>query len=248
MVSVPPDYSIDIVEKALKVLKLFDYQAPSLSLVQIAKRLDISKTRAFRIAQTMLECQFLTWDTEDRVYRLGTACLHLGLVARTGDIFKNHLVQILYALHRDSEETVNLAFMQERHLYYAMILESPQALRVSEVPGDLVPWLGTALGRAFLAAVVTPSDYVNASLFDQIQSHLVRTQERGYAIDDQESVSGVRCVGVALRGRANDAPIGAISISGPLSRMTDARLRHWGERLKATVAELYSGLKGVQNL
>ena len=246
MAGIRQDYSIDIVEKSLRLLELFEYQAPRLTLDQIAGRLGISKTRAFRIAQTMLACEFLRWNAEVREYSLGPACQHLGLVARTGDALKAHILQTMYALHRDSEETVNLALVQDHHLYYATILESPHAFRVSEAPGDVVPWEGTALGRAFLAAVTAPAEYVEADRLLTMQAALERTKSRGYALDDQESVPGVRCVGVPIRGRAEDGVIGALSISGPVSRMTDAHVRHWGERLKAAVAEFYTSLEGAR--
>jgi IclR family acetate operon transcriptional repressor len=47
---------------------------------------------------------------------------------------------------------------------------------------------------------------------------LGRTRERGYALDEGEQEVGVRCVAVAVPGARQ--PL-ALSVSGPLPRMTD---------------------------
>jgi IclR family acetate operon transcriptional repressor len=53
---------------------------------------------------------------------------------------------------------------------------------------------------------------------DAFLADLARTRERGYALDDGEQELGVRCVAVVVP----DAPRPmALSMSGPLTRMTD---------------------------
>ena len=49
-------------------------------------------------------------------------------------------------------------------------------------------------------------------------AELGRTRERGYALDEGEQEVGVRCVAVAVPGHPQ--PL-ALSVSGPLPRMTD---------------------------
>ncbi len=237
------DYSIDIVVKALELLGLFDFQEPRLSLDQLAERLAISKTRAFRIAQTMLAEQYLKWDAGARTYELGPACMRLALVARTGNRLKVAALETMTALHRETQETVNLALIRNRRLYYAVILESPRAFRVSEHEGDPVPFENTSLGRAFLAAVPSPDDYVDSTTHVSLADTLAAVRRDGYAVDDEESVAGVRCVGVAIPNVTGGQVIGALSVSGPSSRMDDERVRVLGRRLQEAVGGLYEGLR-----
>jgi DNA-binding IclR family transcriptional regulator len=56
------------------------------------------------------------------------------------------------------------------------------------------------------------------TLFEELET----TRERGYAVDDEEKIEGVRCVAAPL---TDDGVVGAISISGPSSRMDGERFR-----------------------
>lgn len=58
--------------------------------------------------------------------------------------------------------------------------------------------------------------------FDELEEELQKIREQGYAINDQESVEGVRAIGASI---TTDGTVhGAISITGPLNRMTDSRI------------------------
>lgn len=193
----------------------------------------------------MLTNEYLRWDASARTYELGPACMRLGLVARTGNRLKTAALETMTVLHRETQETVNLALLRNRHLYYAVILESPRAFRVSEHEGDPVPFENTSLGRAFLAAVPSPEDYVDSVTSTSLEDILAVVRREGYALDDEESVPGVRCVGVAIPDVTGDQVIGALSVSGPSSRMNDERVGALGRRLQEAVARLYGDVRGV---
>ncbi len=90
----------------------------------------------------------------------------------------------------------------------------------------------TALGKAMLAhlsaerrnAVIeslvfqafTPKTITSPEWF---RAELEKIRKRGYAIDDEESVLGVRCLAAPVLN-AEQEPIAALSISGPTARMT----------------------------
>jgi IclR family KDG regulon transcriptional repressor len=55
---------------------------------------------------------------------------------------------------------------------------------------------------------------------DAFLSHLAEVRRRGYALDDEEFMEGVRCVAVPIMGPGGEA-VAAVSISGPAFRVTD---------------------------
>jgi len=59
---------------------------------------------------------------------------------------------------------------------------------------------------------------------------LARIRERGYAIDNQEMVMGVFCVGVPILDRIG-RPVGAISVSGPTPKAPGTELGQLARRL-----------------
>ncbi len=65
---------------------------------------------------------------------------------------------------------------------------------------------------------------------DDLRAELARTRERGYAIDDQEVVMGVFCVGVPIVDRTG-RPAGAISISGPTPKAPGPAIQPWVDLL-----------------
>ncbi len=57
----------------------------------------------------------------------------------------------------------------------------------------------------------------------KLKKQLAVIHRRGYALDDEEAVAGVRCVGAAILD-ANGEVVAAISISGPVVRFTSDRV------------------------
>lgn len=59
------------------------------------------------------------------------------------------------------------------------------------------------------------------------------TNDRGYAFNDEEEITGLRAVGAPVHASQGDV-IGGISVSGPLSRIQEDRFR---EELPELVVE-----------
>lgn len=62
-------------------------------------------------------------------------------------------------------------------------------------------------------------------------------RSQGYAVDDEESLDRLRCIGAPVRA-AGGAVIGAISLSGPIDRMHDDMLPLMARRVVEVAAEI----------
>lgn len=58
---------------------------------------------------------------------------------------------------------------------------------------------------------------------DELREELATIREQGYSVNREESTTGVHAVGAAVRGK-DDSVIGALSISGPATRLKDDRI------------------------
>ena len=115
----------------------------------------------------------------------------------------------------------------------------------------------TALGKVIMA--FSPPSVVDLCLNGELKQntpythtnpHHIRTQlrdiaHRRYAVDDQENVLGVRCVGAPIFDRKSNV-VAAISMSGLAVHITDARLRQLVGPLRQAAASIsrrmgYSG-------
>jgi DNA-binding IclR family transcriptional regulator len=116
---------------------------------------------------------------------------------------------------------------------YLATRESQHYLRPMSRVGRRLPAHTTSLGKALLAErtdaqvrALLPEDLVALTPHtlvdhDALAADLARTRERGYSVDHEENVVGLRCFGVAVRYQrpARDA----ISCSVPVARLTGGR-------------------------
>jgi DNA-binding IclR family transcriptional regulator len=57
----------------------------------------------------------------------------------------------------------------------------------------------------------------------QLRRELDRVRQEGYALDDEETTLGARCVSAPIVGNKHE-PVGAISVSGPVTRVARDQL------------------------
>jgi IclR family acetate operon transcriptional repressor len=208
----------------------------SASLQELSKSTRISKTTALRILSNLEGRGFVAREAVSRRYRLGIRLAELGARATAALDVRAAAHAHLAGLRREFNETINLAVPGETGITYIDILQSDQGLRLAANLGTSDDYHSTALGKAIAAFW---SDATLDALFArplrrktsntivkpaQLREEFARIRTRGYAIDDEENEVGARCVGAPLFGAAGQV-VAAISVSGPSSRMTPARIR-----------------------
>ncbi|WP_231751071.1 IclR family transcriptional regulator [Mycobacterium sp. NAZ190054] len=140
--------------------------------------------------------------------------------------------QILGELVEELGETANLAILVGDQAQYVAQVPSRNMMRTFTEVGRRVDLYSTGVGKALLAqlgdeaarsairncgfAPLTRYTITTApALFEELRA----IRERGYALDEQEQELGVRCVAVTIP-TPELADI-AMSISGPITRLTD---------------------------
>jgi DNA-binding IclR family transcriptional regulator len=203
-----------------------------LNLEEISALTELPKSTAFRIVVNLLQGQYLV-ETEEG-YWLGLKMLRFGTLVEE----KLELVQqarpFLHQLRDQVNETVHLAVLDDGlRVVYLDKLPTQRAvgLMMSRV-GITVPMHCTALGKA-MAAFRSETEIrhwirtnglepvTDATITDQdaFLRELRETRRRGYAVDEGEFESTVRCVAAPIRDRTGSV-IAAVSISGPDLRMS----------------------------
>jgi len=153
-------------------------------------------------------------------------------------------------LQQSFDETVNLGILADGQVLYVEILESAQGLRMSSQVGARDALHSTALGKAILSAMpasearellisyrrlaATPRTIVG---LEALLDELAVVAERGYSIDDEENEVGARCIGVPIHDLSGRA-IGALSVSGPTTRLPPDVVATIGERLGEAAAAI----------
>ena len=75
----------------------------------------------------------------------------------------------------------------------------------------------------------------------QFREELLRTKQRGYALDDMEHEFGIKCIAMPVFDRTKNV-YAAISISGMANHFTDANIAEWAMLLKKYIRKIESRL------
>ena len=251
-----PAYPIASVDNALRLLMLFR-DTPRVRLSEASGYLGVAHSTAHRLMAMLAYHGFVRQEAGSRAYVAGPALVEIGLAAVRELDIRLHARPVLESLAASLRETVHLAVLEGGNVRYLDAVESPHALRVASRTGSALAANCTASGKALLAEL--PDAEVTAIFADQdaltaltsrsitscprLLAELRTVRAQGCAVNVEESEDGVASVAVAVRGtrRAPSAtPAAAISVSGPVSRMTGPAIEKIAAELRERAAELAS--------
>jgi DNA-binding IclR family transcriptional regulator len=244
------------VANSLRLIKAFSEDEYEIGISDLAKRLGLAKSTVHRLASTLLEQGMLEQNPADGKYHLGLALFELGTMVRRKMDFTVEARPFLRTLMEKTGETVHLAILDHDSILYVITHESKQALRMGSKVGTRAPVHSTAVGKVLLASqpeeeierIVarglpqsTPGTIVEAKA---LRRELALVKAQGHAVDDEESEIGLRAIAAPIRNYSGDV-VAAISIAGPVHRMTKKALLSWLREL-VDAAEAVSQRLGWQ--
>ncbi len=195
-------------------------------LAVLTAELDVHKTTALRLVQTLVACGYAAPAEGRGGYRLGPAMRRDGGLAAETERFKRAARPFLVELVARTGECSHAAVADGDRALVIDDVETDQPLRVVPAPGRHVPLHCTSAGKCLLA--FGPAD-LPASLpqrtartitgADALVAHLAGIRDRGYALDDEENDPHTRCISAPVYG-TNGVPIGCIGIDAPSVRLT----------------------------
>jgi IclR family KDG regulon transcriptional repressor len=230
------------VANSLRLIKAFSEDHYEIGISDLAKRLGLAKSTVHRLASTLLDQGMLEQNAGDGKYHLGLALFELGTLVRRKMDFTQEARPLLRSVLEKTGETVHLAILDHDSVLYLISMESRQALRMGSKVGTRAPVHATAAGKALLAfqpeeeiaRVVarglppsTPNTVVDPK---RLVRELALVRTRNYAMDDEESEVGLRSIAAPIRNDSGGV-IAAISIAGPVQRMTQKTLLGWTREL-----------------
>jgi IclR family acetate operon transcriptional repressor len=227
-------------EKALDVLEAVGASPQGIGHLELAGRLGLPRTTVYRILSTLVARGMVWRDPFRRVYCLGARAIELARQAYSMPDLVAAARQELRALRDFTGETTYLAALDGVDTVSLERCDGAHHTRSAAVLGVRKPLYCTSQGKAMLAKLA-PEER-NAIVADiimkpltahtiidrrELRRELQRIAERGYAVDDEEIVPGVRCVGAPIIDPSGKVR-GAISVAGPAFRMTLERINQLG--------------------
>ena len=231
---------VPAVARAVLVLQALGRNDRGRRLSELSRELGLSKSTLSALLSTLERFDLVERDPDSLEFRLGLGLLDLGgAVLRRLDL--RELARP--SLRRLSELSGETAILHVRDGAEAVIADRSEPLRqlkvVAPLGHRLPAWAGS-VAKAILAALpereaaalvhrgplpaFTPSSITGP---DDYLAELARVRADGYALEDDEYLSGVRAVSAAIVDAAG-RPVATLSIAAVRARVSAERLRALG--------------------
>lgn len=230
------NYIIQSVSHALDVLEEFHGDVDELGVTDLSKLLKLHKNNVFRILATLEARGYIEQNKASENYRLGLKALELGQSFINQMGLLKQARQILEQLVIDTGETGYISILRDKEVVYLDVCETKKTVRIVPRVGYRLPPYCTASGKCLIA--FESSDELEKSLPRELKKytkntltdkkklveHLKQVQTSGYGLDNEEFENEVKCAAAPIRDYTRRV-VGAISISGPASRLSDKMLK-----------------------
>lgn len=236
--------SVGVISKVLLILEALQNSSVGLGLKAVCDATGINKSTAYRFLRH-LEREGYLLRTDGGAYLIGPRLAQMSACASRSATLQAVARPVLAELWRSTHETVNLGVIDHGTLLYIDVMESPHEFRLVSRIGTRRSLHVAALGKvmtAFLPASeyeralsgivfqrVTPKTITNMV---HLRAELEKVRRQGYAVDNEEALLGCRCVSAPILN-SDKVAIGALSVAGPVARVSLARVPGLAREVKA---------------
>lgn len=220
-------------EKTLALVEELKDRGPC-GVTELAEGLEMGKSAVHNHLTTLQEHGYVVKTGDE--YQFGLKFLEVGGYARKSMEFYQVAEPEVKSLAAETGELANLLVEEQGMGVYLMRSKGDKAVDLDTYAGLRTPLHTTALGKAILAYL--PESRVEEIIEqrgleretprsigtrEELYEVLEQVRDRGYAIDDGERLEGLRCIAAPVKHSSGEV-LGAISVSAPASRVSDADL------------------------
>ncbi len=217
--------------RAIRILETICRHDATPQLADICRAVDLPKPTVYRILATLEHAGWIGREPGSKRYACGER-----LTAIAGDVLLRSPARaarhaLLEELVEQTGETCNLTIPNVNSVLYLDRVEASWPLRVALGVGSRVPLYASASGKLFLSAMprrtrerflrLTPLVRHTANTFTEparLARELDDIRARGYAIDNEEYLTGICCLAVPVKD-AESRVVAALAVHAPVARM-----------------------------
>ncbi|WP_207592370.1 IclR family transcriptional regulator domain-containing protein [Halomontanus rarus] len=227
-----PGRTIRSVQIAFNIIETLQ-ERDRIGVTELANELGHSKSTIHSHLRTLEERKILVRDGDG--YRLSLRILDMAADVRDQvgnyDVIRDEVE----ALAAETGEIAQFGLEEHGQVSYLYKATGDRAVVTASQVGTQQPMYSTSLGKTILAYLpperteeivrntdfeaITPQTITSP---EELYDELEEIAERGYGIDDEENIEGLRCVAAPVRN--DETILGAVSITGPSSRFTNERI------------------------
>jgi IclR family transcriptional regulator, pca regulon regulatory protein len=219
--------------KGFRVLEAFTAQEPELTMAEVARRAGMDNATAFRFLNTLVDIGYAERVPDTRKFRLALKVLDLGFNAIARSDLRTRARPILRGLTGEINEAASVGVIDGADVIYVERIQAGLTrLGVDIRIGSRVPVYSTAIGHAILAWLPPPLQIAilqsrprrkltetTETELDALLARLQQVKRRGYAVSDQETVSGLYVLAAPVLD-IDGEPIAGLSVAAPAFQTT----------------------------
>jgi len=237
------------IDNACRILLVLADQPEGFNLTNLSQKMGINKSTAYRYLSTLEKYRLVV--KKDNRYHLGLKVFELGNRVPVVRMILERIYPRLLELAFLFNETISLGVLSDYEVVILERIEKGRSLVNQVFTGTKVPLYCTGLGKAILSVMpaenrdtllgelhfekLTPRTITDSK---RLLKNLEEIRERGYSIDDAEYEEDLKCVAVPLRLEGLGF-FGAVSVTGPRSRMQCERAGYIGQHLSQSVTAFH---------
>ena len=242
-------------EKALAIIELLARQHSPMRLRDISQELGINASTALRFLSSLQGCGYVDQDRESQryflTYKICRIANQVSGSAELQTITHPYLVSLCEQFH----EALCVSVEQDMTMVYIDVASSPdQSLMSMQRIGNVSPMHCTGNGKLLLLNYTAEQldRLIRLKGLPRLTEHTITTRQalleelervraEGFAYDNEECETGVRCVACPIRDYTGTIVAG-ISVTGPVTRMTDETIRRIQGRLAEAAGRISRAL------
>jgi DNA-binding IclR family transcriptional regulator len=242
--------SIQSLERGIAILEMASRSTGPASLTDLAELLQIDRSSAFRLANTLRRRGFLSYLRERKAYTLGPSVWRLSHQYDWGALLIRVARDRLKDLAAQTTETVHLAIREGNRALFIDHAATNHVISVAVQTGERVPLHCTAHGKALLSDC-DKTDLKNIFGSEKLETYTKQTidtldrlskacrqiRAQGYAMDAGEYQVGLRCLAAPIRAERGTV-VAAIGISAPLQRFGAKQRRTCAREVSAAAERI----------
>jgi DNA-binding IclR family transcriptional regulator len=219
--------------RVMNILELLADFPEGLTLSEIANHIGSSKSTVLPIVHTLAQRRFIFLNKKDRRYTIGIASYCVGSVYNAGKnafaFIKNEMTRIT----GKTGEVCQMGVLDNGYVLYIAKVDSNEPIRIASFVGKRLPAYCTALGKAMLSSKTIGEikrlypdglvSYTSRTItdFSVLEAQLEEIRLNGVAYENGEITDQIECFAAPIY--AETGLLGAISVSAPSFRLTDAK-------------------------
>lgn len=226
-------YAVQSLDRAIDLLESFERGEEEHGVAELARQLGLPRATVHRLLTALCHRGLLTHDSETGKYRLGLKLFELGSIVGNSLDVKRVAQPHLVNLARETGETAHLVMLEGVDVVFIDKVETDNPFRMVSQIGRRLPARNSGSGKALLARLsadelirrFATAALTNGEAFelDPLLRRLAAIRQQGWAIDDEETQAGLRCIGTVIVDHTGEGVAG-ISVSGPIARISTDRI------------------------